>query len=377
MAATPHDTPQGALPECLAMGGMAMNRLWVARAWWAIALLGGVLGSGCMMVPQLAHQPVVRNPFPELSRVAVAPFFNLSTERTVDGRQFAIAYYNELQLVPGFEVVPVGVAEAAIVDYGLSMDDPRDAQRLAQILGVDAVVIGAVTDYSPYYPPRCTLLVEWYAADPRIDTIPPGYGLPWGTPEAEQIPEALVFEAEFAQARAAWQSRRGWPPAAGARGAAPSGGISPNPGDGGPSRDETPPSEGVHTPPQPAGAPSAGRTAAWSGARSARPTTGSTVPPRESLPAPAAQVSPGDGALPAVPVLRHIAAYNGHDPQFSEALSTYYFFRDDARFGGREGYLQRPDDFIRFCCHLHVFQMLSARGGAGDSLVVWRWPESR
>ncbi len=43
--------------------------------------------------------------------MAIAPFLNLSTEPTLDGRQFALAYFNELQCVPGFEVVPVGIVE--------------------------------------------------------------------------------------------------------------------------------------------------------------------------------------------------------------------------------------------------------------------------
>ena len=77
------------------------------------------------------------------------------------------------------------------------------------------------------------------------------------------------------------------------------------------------------------------------------------------------------------PVLRHTQAYNGHDPEFTEALATYYFFRDDARFGGWQTYMERSDDFIRFCCHMHIWEMLSARGGAGETRVVWRWPEFR
>jgi hypothetical protein len=77
------------------------------------------------------------------------------------------------------------------------------------------------------------------------------------------------------------------------------------------------------------------------------------------------------------PVLQHTQAYNGHDPEFTEALSSYYFFRDDARFGGWQTYLERSDDFIRFCCHMHISEMLSARGGAGETRVVWRWPEFR
>ena len=63
--------------------------------------------------------------------------------------------------------------------------------------------------------------------------------------------------------------------------------------------------------------------------------------------------------------------------EFTEALASYYYFRDDARFGGWQSYLQRSDDFIRFCCHMHIWEMLTARGGAGETRVVWRWPKIR
>ena len=75
-------------------------------------------------------------------------------------------------------------------------------RRLADVLEVDAVVVGAVTDYSPYYPPRCGMRVEWYARNPGFHEIPAGYGLPWGTPDEEFIPAPLVFEAELALAKA-------------------------------------------------------------------------------------------------------------------------------------------------------------------------------
>ena len=69
------------------------------------------------------------------------------------------------------------------------------------MMGVDAVLVGSVTEYSPYYPPRMGLAVDWYAANPGFHPIPAGYGLPWGTAEEEFIPSALVQEAEFALAR--------------------------------------------------------------------------------------------------------------------------------------------------------------------------------
>jgi len=104
----------------------------------------------------------MRNPVAGLETVAIAPFFNLSQERTVDGREFALAYYSELQKVPGFEVLPVGVTERAMVENGISLTSPEDAVRLAKILDVDAVVIGAVTDYDPYNP-RIGLKIAWYS----------------------------------------------------------------------------------------------------------------------------------------------------------------------------------------------------------------------
>ena len=77
------------------------------------------------------------------------------------------------------------------------------------------------------------------------------------------------------------------------------------------------------------------------------------------------------------PVLSHTRLYHGNDAEFTKRLANYFYFRDDARFGDWQGYLQRSDDFMRFCCHLHVTEMLAARGGGGKTRVVWRWPIGR
>lgn len=134
------------------------------RGFWRAAVFALLLiatGPGCVIL-----DIGVTNPVPGLSTVAVAPFINLSHERAVDGRRFALAYYTELQKVPGFEVLPVGVTEAVIVDNNLHLNNPDDVLKLARILNVDAVVVGAVTDYAPYYPPRIGLQVEWYSPQP-------------------------------------------------------------------------------------------------------------------------------------------------------------------------------------------------------------------
>ena len=158
--------------------------------------------SGCMFLPTISRQPTYHNPFPQSCRKwRSPPSLNFSTEPTLDGRQVALAYFNELQSVPGFEVVPIGRVEEAMRAYGLTLANPDEARKLAQLLEVDAVVVGAVTDFTPYYPPRLALQVEWYSANPNFHPIPPGYGLPWGTPDEEQIPGPLIFEARMALAR--------------------------------------------------------------------------------------------------------------------------------------------------------------------------------
>ena len=349
---------------------VAMPRLLFA---WILM----VLASGCIL-PEASRQPTVHNPFPQLQKIAVAPFFNLSTEPTADGRHVALAYFSELQNVPGFEVIPIGVVEKTLEAQGMTLNGPGEARKLAQLLEVDAVVVGAVTDFSPYYPPRFALQVEWYAANPNFHPIPPGYGLPWGTPREDEIPGPLIFEAEMALARAQLktQTPKYLKPAD----------LAPPPSDE---------SDGEVDDREPQPPPSTDGT------------TGELVSHRQAIPSPQVGVSgavanetpatalPADWPDPrgfqprgpspyplrykesAEPVLRHTKTYNGNDQDVTTALATYVYFRDEARFGGWQAYLQRSDDFIRFCCHMHISEMLTARGGAGETRVVWRWPIRR
>jgi hypothetical protein len=330
----------------------------------ATILLAGALccaGSGCALFPDRIVEPQVHNPFPQIHRVAVLPFYNQSDEPTVDGEAIALAYYNELQLIQGFEVMPVGVAKQFLMASGIQPRHGSDFQKLAKLMNVDAVLVGSVTDYSPYYPPRIGLAVDWYAANPGFHPIPPGYGLPWGKAEEEFIPNSLVNESEFALAREQLKTQTPppvpQPPVPGAEQeasyhisdedemsrAGTSGEIAPLAANHA--------SEGPHLPPD------------WPDPRGFTP------------PAPSPERPPLRPQYD--PIITHTRTYNGQDATFTERLATYYYLRDDARFGGWAGYLQRPEDFVRFACYLHATETLAARGGAGDARVLWRWPIRR
>ncbi len=352
-----------------------------------IATIGCLLLTGCSMLPEAVNQPQLHNPFPQLAKVAVAPFFNLSEEPTLNGKDVALAYFNELQSIRGFEVVPVGVVETHMRRNGLTLNSPDDARRLAQSLGVDAVLVGAVTDYTPYYPPRLALQVEWYSANPGFHPIPPGYGLPWGTPEEDQIPAPLVFEAEFAlakeQLKTQTPSYEPLPMPAQAAAAPQPTPSEDRPAPKNPWRDGMA-DEGIEplayqAPVEmPAGQPPNG---GLSPAEAMATMGDQCIPP--GWPDPRGFIPPPPKCHPPTcwpndaPVIRHTKTYNGNDMWFTEALSTYYTLRDEARFGGWQSYLQRTDDFVRFCCHLHLAETISARGGAEETRVVWRWPKIR
>jgi hypothetical protein len=335
--------------------------------WLAFALFACCF-SGCAFFPDIQEEPRYHNPFPQLHRVAILPFFNLSAEPTVNGEEVALAYYNELQLIPGFEVMPIGVAKQQIVARKLMMDEATDFQKLARDLGVDAVLVGAVTDFTPYYPPRMAIKVNWYAANPGFHPIPAGYGLPWGTSEEEFIPDEVVFEAEFALARSQLDTQT---PGAVAN---EIGALTPlmqetpppdtQPATDGQSLVESPvTSDGQTMGGPPTADYSGGLPPDWPDPKGFIP-----MPPTVNRPLLVPQRDP---------VITHTRTYNGHDESFTNRLSQYYYFRDDARFGGWQAYLQRSDDFIRFCCYVHLTETLASRGGASESRVVWRWPLSR
>ena len=204
------------------------------------------------------------------------------------------------------------------------------------------------------------LAVSWYTANPCFHLIPPGYGLPWGRAEEEYIPERVVFESEFSLAR---EQLRTQTPVL-------------------PRREPLSP---------PAIATSAAEPAELSSPLMASPdgivANENAIPIDVDLSGATGLTDPTVAALPAPhpppcepihdPVITHVRTFNGHDSDFTTALANYYHFRDDARFGGWQAYLQRSEDFIRFSCYLHLSQTLSTRGGAGETRVVRRWPIDR
>ena len=368
---------------------------------------------GCNFIPDVKHKPQFHNPFPQISKVAVLPFRNQSQEPTLSGARVSMAYYNELQSIRGFEVVPFGVVENQLAFFETQVlrhpiMSPVDFQEFAKHLGVDAVLQGAITDFDPYYPPRMTMKVNWYAANPGFHPIPVGYGLPWGTKKEKKIPEWIRLESERALAAEQMKPQ------------------SPDQSTQDTSREPSPIDSGEAKSTAKQASTRDQRIAA---ARISLPLipvnddnrSQSKVKQASAWQEPPAMISSGSGnavevgidsqselssdanmsELPAnwpdpqgfiprgptskspkmrvqyEPIISHMHTYNGNDEDFTQALGEYFYFRDESRSGGWQAYLQRSEDFIRFCCYQHIVETLSSRGGQLESRMILRWPINR
>lgn len=333
--------------------------LWLVIAY---AVCGSVL-SGCALAPDARKRDRFHNPLPQLHRIAILPFFNQSSEPTLDEIAVAEAYYAELQAIPGFEVVPIGVSTNYWKEYqvypGLEVNGDAQVktstfQAFAQYIGVDAVVVGSVTDFSPYSPPRFALTTRWYAANEGFHPVPVGYGLPWGTKAEKKIPRHILLETELEVARAqlATQTPQEVQPASAASETLMASYDQAAPIVGEPMLDPLTGNPVVPLPPN------------W-------------PDPTQLIPDQPNPLGPAPAIPQSGPVLTHTRIYRGDDPDVTEKLANYVYARDEGRLGGWQGYLTRSDDFIRFCCYLHITEMLEMRGGRDKSDLIFRWPISR
>lgn len=128
-------------------------------------MLGLIFASltGCDSYSQVPR--MYRNPYPQPKIFAVTIFRNLSGSEDIDVMAVTDAFYAELKNADArsFQVVPVNRVLAALADLGLSnVNHPADVAALAKVLEVDGIIVGAVTQYNPYFPPRLGMSVQLF-----------------------------------------------------------------------------------------------------------------------------------------------------------------------------------------------------------------------
>lgn len=113
------------------------------------------------------QRPVVHRtieaPYGERQVWAVAPLSNESGSRYADGLAMADELSRVLEQVVGIDVIPLNRVLAAMDGLKIpGVDSREDAIRLREALGVDALVVGTMTHYDAYDPPKLGLALDLY-----------------------------------------------------------------------------------------------------------------------------------------------------------------------------------------------------------------------
>ena len=142
--------------------------------WVVVAIALCVIGCS---KPKPRDAPLV-SPYATRKVWAVAPLSNESGTLTADGVRLADKLAQQLATVENLAVLPVNRTLAAMDALQMPViSSPADAETLRATMGVDGLVVGNVTAYDPYDPPKIGMALELYVApeptDPANPVAPP------------------------------------------------------------------------------------------------------------------------------------------------------------------------------------------------------------
>ncbi len=114
---------------------------------------------------QKGAEPLV-SPYDTRRVFAVVPLANESGSLHADGAKMADFLARQLENASNIDVLPVNRVIAAMEVRGMpQVTSPADALRLLNTLSVDGLVVGTISTYDPYEPPKLALAIELYVND--------------------------------------------------------------------------------------------------------------------------------------------------------------------------------------------------------------------
>lgn len=133
-----------------------------------LAALCGVSGTvaGCGK-PRRVEPLSVANPYLGAATIAVAPAVNVSGSNDFDPSRVADLMASELGFAERITVIPVSRVLGAMAVLGTDqISSPHQATQVADLVGADAILVFAVTEYDPYDPPRIGITAQLYGVEP-------------------------------------------------------------------------------------------------------------------------------------------------------------------------------------------------------------------
>lgn len=102
---------------------------------------------------------------------AVAPLRNESGTTYVDTLALTDALTQQVEQIRGVTTLPLNRTAGMMLALGLSsIDSPQQARSLIEALGVDGLIVGSVTAYDPYNPPKYGLALALFARPGSMGT---------------------------------------------------------------------------------------------------------------------------------------------------------------------------------------------------------------
>lgn len=135
-----------------------------------LLLSAAALALGACRPEYVRYKSYPPNPFPDLTVVAVLPFFNETSTENLDTIDFANIFASELVKFDGFRVVRPRMILASLGEGEVLRRNVDDVLRVARRHRADAVVVASVTDYDPYVPPRIGISVQFLRTSARALT---------------------------------------------------------------------------------------------------------------------------------------------------------------------------------------------------------------
>ena len=132
---------------------IALVVLWVGL-WFGLA--------GCNR--RIALPKNYASPYPATKLWAVVPFANESGTTVPDPMRVADQLTQQLQQVEGVDVLPVNrVIEAMAAQQFDEVTTLTEAHALMDMLQVDGLLVGSITAWDPYEPPKIGISVQLYS----------------------------------------------------------------------------------------------------------------------------------------------------------------------------------------------------------------------
>lgn len=129
--------------------------------------IGMLMLTGCNLPKKAADRTDnLASPYTTRRLLAVAPLVNQSGALGADGLRMADLITGRIDSIANLDALPVNRVLAAMAALKIDrVSNLHQAQQIIRMLGVDGLIVGVITAWDPYDPPKIGMAIELYTDD--------------------------------------------------------------------------------------------------------------------------------------------------------------------------------------------------------------------